>query len=296
MRHEYPLTSAADFVGLRFFSPPQHLAEFFSSAYLFTVEKPRLADVTRADFAQLRFMIAGEGTYRFSSGDRTPTPPCCLLGPTLGATRFDCKGPLQVVGVGILPLGWHALTATDAADYADSATDVEATAVGPVYNEVFTELRAIDDPAEAVKRLWAFLETRLGRGNVVSPPMRTFVAATDAWLADERSPRIADLAKATGLSGRQLERLCNRLYGAPPKLLARKYRALRCAVQIALDHRDWQDLITDAFYDQSHLIREIKHFVGLTPLQLRSDPSAFTRLALTRRDLPGPLTTLSRIS
>jgi AraC-like DNA-binding protein len=296
MRHDFPLTSAADFVGLRYFPPPEHLAEFFSSAYLFTAQKSRVADVTRADIAQLRFMIAGEGVYRFSSGERAPTPRCCLLGPTLGATRFDCKGPLQVFGVGILPLGWHVMTAAEAAKYADTAVDLEATRSGSTHSEILRELCMIEDPAHAVERLWTFLATRLGGGSPASPAVRKFITATDAWLVDERSPRIADLVKATGLSGRQLERLCNRLYGAPPKYLARKYRALRCAVQIALDHRDWQDLITDAFYDQSHLIREVKHFVGLTPLQLRSDPSVVTRLALTRRDVPGPLATLSRIS
>src|ERR1700742_2565914 len=114
MRHEFPQATAPDFVGLRFFPPPQHIADLFSSAYLFTALKPRVADVTRADFAQLRFMIAGDGSYRFSNGNREQTPACCLLGPSLGATRFDCRGPMQVMGVGILPLGWHSLTAFDA--------------------------------------------------------------------------------------------------------------------------------------------------------------------------------------
>ena len=295
MRHEHPLTSAADFVGLRYFPPPEHLADYFSSAYLFTAQKPRLADVTRADFAQLRFMVAGEGSYRFSNGNRMETPACCLVGPTLGATRFDCRGSVQVMGVGILPLGWHMATARNACDDADRAIDMAEWA-GRSSLETLAALRAIDDPEEGAARLWTYLEALVDRNPTVTPATRDFIAATDAWLIDEKSPRIADLMEATGLSGRQLERLCNRLYGAPPKYLARKYRALRCAVQIAVDRREWQDLITDAFYDQSHLIREVKHFTGLTPLQLRSDPTVLTRLAFTRRDLPGRLATLSRIS
>ena len=60
--------------------------------------------------------------------------------------------------------------------------------------------------------------------------MVRFARQVDAWLEDSQSPEIDDLIAATGLSRRQVERKCNALYGAPPKLLARKYRALRAAV------------------------------------------------------------------
>src|SRR3546814_1953365 len=61
---------------------------------------------------------------------------------------------------------------------------------------------------------------------------RAFVRHVDAWLAGGVSPRIEDLVAVTRLSRRQVERKCNALYGAPPKLLARKYRALRAAVAL----------------------------------------------------------------
>jgi AraC-like DNA-binding protein len=92
----------------------------------------------------------------------------------------------------------------------------------------------------------------------------SFARAVDAWLQACASPELADLAAATGLSRRQLERRCNQLYGVPPKLLARRHRALQAAALIAQD-RD----APDGFYDQSHMIRELKRFVGLTPRQIR---------------------------
>jgi methylphosphotriester-DNA--protein-cysteine methyltransferase len=48
---------------------------------------------------------------------------------------------------------------------------------------------------------------------------------------------------ATGLSRRQIERLCKQTYGAPPKFLVRKYRALRTANAIANGNEDWQSLV-----------------------------------------------------
>ena len=88
-----------------------------------------------------------------------------------------------------------------------------------------------------------------------------------AWLAASDSPDLDDLVGATGISRRQVERKCNALYGAPPKLLARKYRALRAAVALASGDASLDEVIDRGFYDQSHLIREVKHFTGLTPRQ-----------------------------
>jgi AraC-like DNA-binding protein len=113
----------------------------------------------------------------------------------------------------------------------------------------------------------------------------------------EGSPRIESLADVTGLSQRQLARLTNKYYGCPPKLLARKYRALRCSARIALDQESWQALCEDGrFYDQSHFIREIKHFIGLTPHQLQTEPTAVAQLTLLRRSLGGDVAVINRFS
>src|SRR3546814_2478105 len=83
---------------------------------------------------------------------------------------------------------------------------------------------------------------------------RAFVEATGQWLSGDGSPRVETLIETTGLSARQVARLTNRLYGAPPKLLARKYRALRVASIIASSDDESRDIVGELFYDQSHLI------------------------------------------
>ncbi|MDB5690154.1 MAG: putative AraC family transcriptional regulator, partial [Sphingomonas bacterium] len=90
-------------------------------------------------------------------------------------------------------------------------------------------------------------------------------------------------AELSGTSPRQLARLANRIYGAPPKLLARKYRALRAAHLLCDSGDDGFSAARDAFYDQSHLIREVRRFTGLTPTQYRENPPPVTRLMLQRR-------------
>ncbi|MBT2186417.1 AraC family transcriptional regulator [Sphingobium sp. H33] len=279
-------------VALSYFVPPAELAEYFGAMYLFTADRPNVSDHTRADFAQIRFMLTGVGSYHFSDGRTVATPEACLLGPTSMATHFDVAGPMQVVGVTVLPLGWAALRAGDADSAADDAFDLSVR-FGPAWRDLLLLLRTIEDPGKGADAFWTFMRTQL---HPVSESERRFVAETDRWLADEQSPRVEALQEATGLSARQLARWCNRLYGAPPKYLARKYRALRCAQVLAREELDWSEVSGDAFYDQSHFIREIKHFTGLTPTELRERASIVIRLSMDRADLKDEIAKLSRIS
>ncbi|GLI99354.1 MAG: AraC family transcriptional regulator [Pseudomonadota bacterium] len=281
-------------VDLHYFAPPVALRSYFGSLYRFTVTLPSYRDVTRADAGQLRFMMSGDGHYTFHDGRDVATPEVCLLGPTMGATSFCLDSPSDVWGVSLLPLGWFALDGGDVSRMVDGLADMTVEH-GPDYATLLEQLRDIrTDNVESAARIWAFLGSRL---QPVSSTRQGVIESVDAWLSDEHSPRVADLVTATGLSDRQVARITNRLYGGPPKLLARKYRALRCAVRIAVDHTPWQELCdSSTFYDQSHFIREIKHFVGLTPHQLMTDPTEVARLTLQRRDMGMAMAEINRIS
>lgn len=292
MWHRYPEPNAPGLIDLTYFPPPTDLCSSFGAAYLFTADKPQVMDMTRADFGQLRLMLSGAGHYHFQHGGKTETPDACLLGPTLGATRFVVDGPLQALGVSILPHGWVSLGLGDASDLSDAVADM-AVVLGQEANSLLEKARIMDDPAVGVDAFWSFLRARM---KPVPAATVEFIRKCDAWLADEPSPRVEMLLRETGLSARQTARLANRLYGAPPKYLARKYRALRCAADVVLDHHDWIDKVDGTFYDQSHFIREIKHFIGLTPLQLKTDPTPVTRLTMQRRDMIGFVSEINRIS
>ncbi|MCP1469559.1 AraC-like DNA-binding protein [Sphingobium sp. OAS761] len=291
----YTVSAVQGPVRLRYFAPPEHLCNYFGSLYLFSVSADHYADATRADVPQLRFMLEGGGTYFFQDGTSMATPDVCLLGPTMGATRFELDRPARVVGISLLPAGWISLHGGDANMFADRLCDLAAVR-GVVYTRLLERLRMADSSqAEEIADLcW----TELGRlVEALRSATWTLLAAVDAWLMDEGSPRIEVLAETTGLSPRQLARLTNKYYGAPPKLLARKYRALRCSARIALDGESWQQLCDEGgFYDQSHFIREIKHFIGLTPHQLQTEPSAVAQLTLLRRSLGGDVAVLNRLS
>ncbi|HEX7876380.1 MAG TPA: helix-turn-helix domain-containing protein [Sphingobium sp.] len=238
-------------------------------------------------------MLSGAGDYHFHDGTVAATPDICLLGPTLGATRFELEEPAMVVGISLLPAGWVSLQGGDANMLADRVRDL-GDDQGGAYRELLSHLRGMEDIDAIAAICWSFLAARL---KPLPESTWRLLEAVDAWLMADGSPRIEALADATGLSPRQLARIANRYYGCPPKLLARKYRALRCSARIALDQESWQELCEDGrFYDQSHFIREIKHFIGLTPHQLLTEPSAVAQLTLLRRSLGADVAVLNRFS
>ena len=125
-----------------------------------------------------------------------------------------------------------------------------------------------------------------------APPFE-FTSIVDGWLLRNADPDIDILIQSTGLSPRQLERTTKRYYGMPPKKLARKYRALRAAHALARGDSLDDTGLGLAFYDQSHLIREIKAFTGLTPSQLKSGQSPLTQATMDgRRSLGGKVSGL----
>ncbi len=277
---------------LRYAGPSPDLRDYISSYYLFRADLPRIDDVTRADLPQLRFMLQGRGSYTFGDGRHEACPDAMLTGPTNSATRFTAEGPLWVFGVGFRPAGWSALVGMEAHQVSDRVVEARAL-FGPLVNEALDALReasTIEAMVGIANRMMRVLIDRAYRAPI------WFVTLADDWLTGAPSPDVDDLVRASGLSVRQIERLTNRVYGASPKLLARKYRALRSAVRLVERPGDWQEAAGDAFYDQSHFIREFKRFTGLTPRRFGIDPPPVTRLTLNRRKLIRELPKLNLIS
>lgn len=266
-------------IELEFVVPPADLADYVTLFYHFRSDLPHFADTERAGHAQLRFRLAGGNSkYLFADGVAQPVGPLHIIGPTTGPTRSSVDGPVEVVGLGLSPAGWAALVRSDASALVNRAIDCGALFDG--CEAMLPALNAAEDTAAKIAVAADFVRRSLcaGQGDTVR-----FAQQVDAWLSGDPSPQLEALEAATGLSRRQVERRCNAVYGAPPKVLARKYRALRAAVALVADGENTDDLLARGFYDQSHLIREIKQFTGSTPRQLRANPSLLEAATIAQR-------------
>ena len=257
-----------------FRQPSAGLADHFSFFYHFQQSDDRFEAVDRADYAQFRFVLRGRNArYRFVDGTEQAMPDIYILGPTTGSSELSCDGAAEAIGVGLMPHGWAALVPMDASAAANRLFDAKDL-FGTIVTEAKEKLRATQDFDARVAIFEEMLVRLMARQQ---PVYQAFVSQVNTWLADATAPDIADLLDLTGLSLRQVQRGCKRYFGSPPKELARKYRALRAAVAMTHGDPDLDDLLVDGFYDQSHAIREIKYFTGMTPRVFAEHPTELNR-------------------
>lgn len=272
-------------VSLRYFAPAEDVRSLVSVYYFFDVEEPNFADNERAAIAQLRFILEGKGKLSFVDGSTSPVEGAMLVGPSTGAMYFDVNGPFRMFGVGLLPLGWATTTKKVAAEYADLVLPAREVFTDEIDKNLDT-LRACDSVEDMVK--WADKVYRSMKPRI-KPEVEAFTEMVDQWLASEPSPPVSTLMAMSTQSSRQVLRMVNKIYGMPPKYLARKYRALRAARAFAEDNEDELLELEDAFYDQSHMIREIKYFAGVTPAKLRVAEGETAKLIDKRKKLKGQI-------
>lgn len=272
---------------LEYALPSESLREFVSVYYRFDCPEPYVADGERAAIAQLRLGTCGRVTMHFPDGSKTQCSGAVLIGPTTAAVRFEIEGPFHMFGLGITAAGWGALTQQSAADFLDRV--VPASTIFPNIDQRLDLVRELDSLPDMCAAADAILQPIIEQA---SAEMITFTRMVDRWLASGVSPMVNDLHAQSRLSERQLTRRVKQLYGMPPKYLSRKYRALRAARALIDAQPDEADFLRDAFYDQSHMIRELKLFAGATPSRLRTKEGDLARLIDQRGQLKGSINPL----
>ena len=267
---------------VEFRQPSSDLAEYVSFFYQVRQGETRFDVVDRADFAQFRFIFAGrDGQCEFVDGKVQVMPDCYIMGPTTGSTGVSGWGPIDVLGAGLMPAGWAALVPMDASAAANRLFDA-VDLLGLAVRKARTELALMTDFDARVAVFETLLKSLMAQTN---PGFHAFVHEVNAWLSDSVSPQLPDLLDRTGLSLSQVERRCKRYFGSPPKVLVRKFRALRTAIALTHKDADLDDILSEGYYDQSHLIREMKHFTGMTPGAFAEQPTLLNQQLAKRIEL-----------
>ena len=115
-------------------------------------------------------------------------------------------------------------------------------------------------------------------------PPNALAQAFDRQCLADPTFAIRDFADEHEVSPRTLERTIKRLFGLTPKQVARRARALDIAsayLGIAMEDEEAEARLR--FFDQSHLIREMRFFFDQTPSQLRKQPHPMLCLNLETR-------------
>lgn len=285
---EGPALTAAALIAVDYIAPSPSIAPFVTTLYHFRCDEPVIHDIQPAAIGNLCLFPHGSGEMHFAQGHRDPNHAVGLLTPLSRATPIVVEGPFHAFGAALTPVGWAALTGLHAGQHRDrllAATTVLGPEIGVLGERLIAAYRqGAMTGHECALAIGEFIGANL---KPINPRHLALIAATGRWLAGAFNPEVSQLVGVAGYSARQVQRLVERYFGLPPRALARKYRALRAAALLSAPKLSLEDeaKIAEAFFDQSHMIREIAHFVGRTPARLNDATTPYLAEMIDARNL-----------
>ncbi|MBH5321450.1 helix-turn-helix domain-containing protein [Aurantiacibacter sediminis] len=256
---------------LTYYDPPESLKRHITVLFHFATEADLTEDSVSGALAQFNIFPRGTGEICFDAGTQPVTAKANLHAGMTKAASFRMRGPWHAIGASLTPLGWAALTGQAASDHIDRyfpAAELlgeEAFAFGEEVSAQY--ILGQLEPEAACDAVGDWLAARLGS---VSPQHEKLIEQTISWLGSALNPDIEDLFPTLNYSRRQAERLVERFFGLPPAAVARKFRAIRSAAILAKEGLSDAEAaaVAEAFYDQPHMVREIRRYCGHTPTRL----------------------------
>lgn len=251
-----------------FVPAPSDLAPYLNSLYVLRIAPEGLQEMLPAYSGQLLISNGPSGRLDFGGGFIESPPRAAVVGPLSHAYPLAIDGPAILLGASMSFYGWAALTKLPPAQFGDrflEPAQAFGAAAGDAIAALASELVAgsIEPPA-GLERLAAILRPC---ATPLPDQHRELIDATYTWLSSSFNPSAGDLYDSLEMSERQVQRLVKRFFGLAPMRLKRRYRAIRAATLLADPQLDPQlrAEILNAFYDQAHMIREIREFTGRTP-------------------------------
>jgi AraC-like DNA-binding protein len=274
-----------DKISLAQFAPPPALAPFVTQIYFVRCEEECVHDLQPAALGHLVFLLKGKGSLRFHDGHVDELATASIFGPGMAAAEYNLAGPVHDLGFALSPIGFVALTGRPANQFTDRAVPA-SDLFGPEVDELAARLVTghSDGSMRIAQMVEAVVALLLKHIRPLPPSHISMVRTVIDWLSSDLDPDVDMLYAQLDMSRSTAARLITKYFGAAPKPLMRKYRAVRAA-SLLVDPACTPELrskVESLFYDQPHMIREIRQFAGRTPGALDSDDAKLLRIWLSK--------------
>ncbi len=271
-----------------YIAPPAAISDYVTTLYHFRCEEPKIRDVQPSSVGHLAIFPYGKGEVHFRDGHKDPNHEVAVMTPLTTANPIVVDGPFHVIGAALTPLGWASLTRLHAGEHRDrlrDASEILGDEVAVLGKELNAKYRANEKSGrECALAIGEYIGTQV---KPINSRHADLIKVVNTWLGSSLNPDLADLLSMAAYSERQVQRLTERYFGLSPQALARKYRALRAAAYLSFPTLtpEFEAELGEAFFDQSHMIREINRFVGRTPARLRDPDSPFLSEMIAPKNL-----------
>lgn len=250
----------------RNFAPSSDLAPYLRNHFVFRAALPaemELIDPLLSETAMFRVILQGDWAAEFKPGIWQVEGPTILFGNNARCFNVRVRGPFVVAGTAIRPSGWPALCDRKASEFADGMFSARATWGTDTDVLMDAAIAATDDDAiiGALEYFWREQLAKLG-----NPPGDKTMAAFEEIANSDSTMRVVDAAERLGLSPRALERRCCATFGLTPKAVLRRSRFLDMAAAVrGISDPGEEGRAALRFSDQSHINREFRYFINMTP-------------------------------
>ncbi len=260
------------------FLPPGEFSpdERVRSAYYCSTNAALIEDTMLAVGGQFILRSQGETTLHFPDGTIASSKPgqCYFIAPTTMASKTIIRGSVHFVGLGFSELGWAELTGLPVDKVKNTtvpATDVFGTSVTEFAEANLQQYLAGEIRSQDIAlKMRAFIEPRF---SPLDKRRKRVIQTTRAWATNTLMPDISVLYDAIPYSERQIQRIVKQYFGQPPSQVARRLRAT--FVASVTSHRQTTSevdaAIGETYFDQSHMIRDVKATTGRTPSNIGKD-------------------------
>jgi len=192
------------------------------------------------------------------------------IGTRRRALHKDVIDLPDTIAVRFKPGGAYPFFGVPMSELTDRIVSIEALwgSDGARFRTALAEAPTVDDRLRVVEEA---LAGRLRGGDLFEPASAHVVRRAVRLITEAPElPRVDAVARTLGVSARQLRRAFDDVVGVGPKAFARIVRfqrALRAAEQAAVP--DWGAIAKEVgYYDQAHLIADVRAMTGITPSAL----------------------------
>lgn len=201
-------------------------------------------------------------------GAASPQPRALFAGQLTRPLWLEATGPCAVVGARFRPAAARAFVGCSMRRTTDRRLALDEIEPGRA-RDLAESLARLASMEARVQILARWMADRIGPAAALDD--LTVLPAAERIEATAGQVDVEELVAASGLGRRQFERRFGDQVGIGPRLLATVMRFRR--VFDVIEHggrRPWTEAALEAgYFDQSHLIRDFRRFVGCTPTEFQ---------------------------
>lgn len=252
--------------------PPADAAGLVNTFYIIETGSEPIEEAVPAYSAQLLVMVRGRVNFTFAGGSTGQSSTVFINAPQMRSARAVLEGPVLQIGASLTHTAWQRLANLPADAMHDQLIPAEAVLPADQIAALEAAAAACREGRIPPEALCTHLTEVIAAGpHLLHGDQVAVVDAILRWLGSGLDPSLTDLHASVSVSPRQLQRICRRFFGVPPAQVLKRFRALRAAMLLSQPgiSQEVHDQLMATFFDQAHLIRDIRRYAGRTPKEFR---------------------------